>query len=112
MSSFDPYIPNDFSSYVFDARMLMAIGNMAMYIITNKLDCTAGLTAARLNVDVPVCLDESAWKSAAWIRGPTDRLLTAGLSRSRIMIRRTSTKLRTKRTPNRIQVGVLGKSKV
>lgn len=52
--------PSDFSSYVLDARIIMAMGKIAMYIITTKLNWTAGLTLARLKVDVPVWREEAA----------------------------------------------------
>jgi hypothetical protein len=46
--------PKDFSSYTLEDRIARAMGKMAMYIITIRLNCTAGLTFARLNVEVPV----------------------------------------------------------
>ena len=55
------------------------MGKIEMYIITSKLNCTAGLTSARLKDDVPVCLEEAAWKIAAARRGPAGKLFTTGL---------------------------------
>jgi hypothetical protein len=83
-----------------------------MYIITRRLNCTAGFTAARLNVDVPVWRDDADWKRAARIRAPTGKTFTSGLSRSRTTMRRVSMKFRAKRIEARIQVAVLGNSSV
>lgn len=92
--------------------MLIAIGKIAIYIMTTKLNCTAGLTSAKLKVDVPVWRADAAWKIAARTRGPGARLFTAGLFKSSTMMRRTSTEFIMNRIPKSIHVGLLGNSRV
>jgi hypothetical protein len=73
-----------------------------MYIITSKLNCTAGLTFARANDAVPVCRADAAWNMAAATREPMGRTLTSGLSRSRQMMSMVSKKFSATRMAARI----------
>jgi hypothetical protein len=83
-----------------------------MYIMTSKLNCTAGLSFARLNDAVPVCRADAAWNMAAATREPMGRILTSGLSRSRQMVSIVSREFSATRMAARIQVAVLGKRRV
>jgi hypothetical protein len=88
------------------------MGRTAMYIMTSKLNCTPGLTLARLNVAVPVWREEAAWKRAARMRVGRGREETSGLWRSRRRMMRMSRVLRVVRMKKRIQVGREGKRRL
>lgn len=106
------YFPRAVSSYVLVPRTLIAMGKTEMYIMVRRLNCTPGLTLAKLKVDVPVWRELAAWKVAASMREAIGRVFTSVLSRSITMIRSTSTKFKTNRMPKRIQVVLLGKRRV
>lgn len=75
-----------------------------MYIIINKSNCAAGLSSARLKIEVPIWRDDAAWKIAAMVRQARGNSVTEGLLRSKTISIGTSTRFRANRMPKRIHV--------